>query len=174
MQGWKKSGLAALLLMAVMACYLSASEPEEELQLVRSQEAPERQEERPVHQAVEGSERAASASLGDPFTMLHETREEKAKAASKPKTAEAERKPTSPEAPQQPAAVPAIRPPAPVEPQLKGIISGGAGQLVLLDYGDKSLTIAVGEEAEGIKVEAVDAKRVLVSTPQGEKWLELP
>lgn len=172
MQRWKKSGVAALILMAVMACYLSASAPEEEMQLVQPRE-PEMQEERPVYQSVEGSERAASASLRDPFTMLHESKEERAKAASKPKAAESERKPASPALP-QPAAVPAMKTPAPVEPQLKGIISGEAGQLALVDCGDKSLAIALGEEAEGIKLEAIENKRVLVSTPNGEKWLELP
>ena len=77
MQKWQKQGLAALLLLIVLAGSLFASEPEKELRQVPA-EVPEPKEERPVHQAVEGSERAASSKeLTNPFTMLHETRAER-------------------------------------------------------------------------------------------------
>ena len=85
MQKWHKQGLAALLLLIVLAGSLFASEPEKELRQVPA-EVPEPKEERPVHQAVEGSERAASSKeLANPFTMLHETRAEREKQPKKPK-----------------------------------------------------------------------------------------
>ena len=62
----------------------------------------------------------------------------------------------------------------PAEPVLRGLMSGAGGQLALIDCGGKSLMLGVGEEAEGIKVEAIENKRALVSTRQGDKWLDLP
>ena len=51
MQKWHKQGLAALLLIIVLAGSLLASESENELRQVPA-EVPEPKEERPVHQAV--------------------------------------------------------------------------------------------------------------------------
>lgn len=176
MQGWQKSGLAALLLL-LLAGVLLASEPEEDTALVLTESAaePAKAEERPAHQPIAGSDRAASAELKDPFTLAHETREGAGKLPEKKKTgkesAGQERRQPLPRG-AQPA--PASQPPTPKEPKLTGIISGAAGQLALVDYGDKSLTLSAGEGSGGLQVLAIEAKRVLVKTPQGEKWLELP
>ena len=175
MQKWHKQGLAALLLLIVLAGSLFASEPENELRQVPA-EVPEPKEEWPVHQAVEGSERAASSKeLANPFTMLHETRAEREKAAKEASAVKAAKPMTAPAAPVPPvAAAPEAATKAPAMPVLKGLMSGAGSQLALLDWGGKSLMLGVGEEAEGIKVEAIEDKRVLISTQQGEKWLDLP
>jgi hypothetical protein len=162
-----------LLLIVVLAGGLFASGREEEAEEIALSEPPPQVEERPAHQVIEGSDRTGK-TLNDPFTMGHETREEKGKAAEMQKVkarAAQERGPS-----QQPPAMPAQVPKVAVvrEPKLKGIISGASGQLALVDYGDRSLTLAVGEGADGIQLLAVEPKRVLVGTPQGEKWLELP
>ena len=175
MQKWHKQGLAALLLIIVLAGSLLASEPENELRQIPA-EVPETKEGRPAHQAVEGSERAASSKeLTNPFTMLHETRAERENAA---RAAAAEKRASSqtvPAAPIQPSVkVPEVKAAIPAEPVLRGLMSGAGGQLALIDWGGKSLMLGVGEEAEGIKVEAIENKRALVSTRQGEIWLDMP
>lgn len=174
MQDWKKSGLAALLLTVALAGALFASGMEEEAEEIALSEPPPQVEERPAHQVIEGSDRTGK-TLNDPFTMGHETREEKGKAAEKRKAAErvaGQEKISVSQLPPKPVQV--TQAPAVQEPKLKGIISGASGQLALVDYGDRSLTLAVGEGADGIQLLAVEPKRVLVGTPQGEKWLELP
>jgi hypothetical protein len=173
LQDWKKSGLAALLPIVVLAGCLFASGREEEAEEIALSEPPQQVEERPAHQVIEGSDRTGK-TLNDPFTMGHETREEKGKAAEmqKVKARAAQERSPSKQPPALPAQVPKVA--AFQEPKLKGIISGASGQLALVDYGDRSLTLAVGEGADGIQLLAVEPKRVLVGTPQGEKWLELP
>ncbi len=175
MQDWKKSGLAALLLIIVLAGGIFASEPEEEASLALPEQAA-KVEERPAHQAIMGSEQAAaSEGLKDPFTLTHETRAERSKAeeGKKPAVPRGGQE-TRPAALPAPPPVPASKVPTVQEPKLTGIISGASGQLALVEYGDKSLTLAAGEGAGGLTVTAIEARRVLVSTPQGEKWLELP
>lgn len=174
MQDWKKSGLAALLLIIVLAGGIFASEPEEEASLALPEQAA-KVEERPAHQAIMGSEQAAaSEGLKDPFTLTHETRAERSKAAEKKPAVPRGGQETRPAALPAPPPVPASKVPTVQEPKLTGIISGASGQLALVEYGDKSLTLAAGEGAGGLTVTAIEARRVLVSTPQGEKWLELP
>ena len=175
MQSWKKSGLAALLLIILLAGVLFASEPEEEVLLELPEQRAETEEKRPAHQSIAGSEQAAvSKGLKDPFTLLHETREEKGKAAEKKTAVQAAEQEKRPAPPISPKAAMPPKPPAVQEPKLTGIISGAAGHLALIDYGEKSLTLSAGEGAEGIIVTAIEPRRVCVSTPQGEKWLELP
>ena len=176
MQSWKKSALAALLLLVALAGCLFASEPEEDEGGLILKEPPAKTEERrPAHQAIAGSEQAAaSKGLKDPFTLMHETREEKSQAAEKKTAAQAAKPEQSPALPMLPKPAPAAKPPVVQEPKLTGIISGAAGQLALIDYGGKSLTLSAGEGAGGITVTAIEPRRVCVSTPQGEKWLELP
>lgn len=175
MQDWKKSGLAALLLIIVLAGGIFASEPEEEASLALPEQAA-KAEERPAHQAIRGSEQAAaSEGLKDPFTLTHETRAERSKAAEGKKSAVPRgRQETRNAAMSATPSVPTSKLPSVQEPKLTGIISGASGQLALLEYGDKSLTLAAGEGAGGLTVTAIEARRVRVSTPQGEKWLELP
>lgn len=174
MQDWKKSGLAALLLIIVLAGGIFASEPEEEASLALPEQAA-KAEERPAHQAIRGSEQAAaSEGLKDPFTLTHETRAERSKAAEKKPAVPRGGQEARPAALPAPPPVPASKVPTVQEPKLTGIISGASGQLALVEYGDKSLTLAAGEGAGGLTVTAIEARRVLVSTPQGEKWLELP
>ena len=103
MQSWKKSGLAALLLIILLAGVLFASEPEDEVLLELPEQRAETEEKRPAHQSIAGSEQAAvSKGLKDPFTLLHETREEKGKAAEKKtavQAAEQEKRPAPPISP---------------------------------------------------------------------------
>lgn len=175
MQSWKKSGLAALLLIILLVGVLFASEPEEEVLLELPEQRAEIEEKRPAHQSIAGSEQAAvSKGLKDPFTLLHETREEKGKAAETKADVQAVGQEKRPAMPISAKPAPLPKPPVVQEPKLTGIISGAAGQLALIDYGGKSLTLAAGEGAEDITVTAIEPRRVCVSTPQGEKWLELP
>ena len=153
MQSWKKSALAALLLLVVLAGCLFASEPEEDEGGLILKEPPAKTEERrPAHQAIAGSEQAAaSKGLKDPFTLMHETREEKSKAAEKKNAAQAAKPEQSPALPMLPKPAPAAKPPVVQEPKLTGIISGLMILCIVLAWMMPMQTQAVSQKRKAMK-----------------------
>ncbi len=177
--GKKPWAVLALLLLLVLAGWLFLGEENEENELLLPvQEAVTDEQPKPVEtgfRAIAGTEEAAKAGeLSNPFTMAHEKRHE---AASRTVVA----------APQEPdgkaagqAASPASQPTVAVlvkpsqEPRLSGVLTGPGGKIAVLEYDGKSLSLGEGEGAEGLTVAAIESRRVLVRSSQGEKWLEMP
>ena len=128
-------------------------------------------------QSVKGMEKAAGKQvLHDPFTLAHETEAEAAQIAQpKPQTPPAPEKASPSVPPKQAPPTPqaeSYEPPAP-SLALQGIAGGEQGRLAILSDGRQSMALAVGESLGAWQVQDIEANRVLVAGPDGEKWLPL-
>ena len=187
-----EAGALVLLLCFAAALFLWKDADDERLALKQppptsvpadaTQNSPSRLE-------VKGADEAeAAGELRNPFSMLHETREQMAaasapskekqpQAAEKPDAAKAvdDKKPAAPKAPSRASVVEdasAAEPPAPAL-VLKGVASGNGQTLAVIRAGGKSHLVAEGETVGGYTVAAIGDDSVTLAGDGGTLVLQL-